>query len=52
MKPLAPPLIIGMEGYKPPPALEKGTLPDSEIDRAMEFAREIGAKLSSTPYSD
>lgn len=45
MKPLAPALMIGLEGYKPPPKLEKGTLPDSEIERAKEFAREIGAKL-------
>ena len=41
MKPLAPPLSIGLEGYKPPPKLEKGTLPDTEIDRAVEFASEM-----------
>ena len=47
MKPLAPPLSIGMEGYKPPPKLEKGTLSDTEIARALDFGRDIGAKLST-----
>ena len=45
MKPLAPPLSIGIEGYKPP-GIVKGILPESEIARAEEFAREIAAKLS------
>jgi len=51
MKPLAPPLKIGLEGYKPPPKLEKGALPDSEIARARDFGHEIGAKLSTAPHS-
>ena len=46
MKPLAPPLKIGMEGYKPPPKLEKGTLSDAEIARAEDFGREIGKSLA------
>ena len=48
LKPLSGPLKIGLEGYKPPPKLEKGALPDSEIERARDFGREIGARLAGT----
>ena len=51
LKPLSGPLKIGLEGYKPPPKLEKGALPDSEIERARDFGREIGARLAGTPHS-
>jgi len=43
--PLAPPFKAGIEGYKPP-GFEKGTLPETEVARAEEFGRELGAKLS------
>ncbi len=45
LKPLAPPLEIAIEGYRPP-GIEKGTLPESEVARAREFGRELGAKLT------
>ena len=45
LTPLAPPFIAGMEGYKPP-CRQKGTLPETEVARAAEFGRELGAKLS------
>ena len=47
LKPLAPPLKIGIEGYEPP-GKQRGTLPESEIARAEEFGRELGRKLSGT----
>ena len=43
--PLAPPFKAGMKGYEPP-GKERGTLPESEVARAEEFGRELGAKLS------
>ena len=43
--PLAPPFKAGMEGYEPP-GKERGTLPESEVSRAEDFGRELGAKLS------
>jgi flavodoxin len=45
LTPLAPPFIAGIEGYKSW-GRSKGTLPESEIARAEEFGRELGAKLS------
>jgi flavodoxin len=36
----------GMEGYEPP-GKERGTLPETEVARAEEFGRELGAKLRS-----
>ena len=44
--PLAPPFKAGIEGYEPP-GKERGTLPESEVARAEEFGRELGAKLRS-----
>lgn len=45
---LAPALKISMEGYRAPGRTEddRGTLPESEVARAEEFGRELGAKLS------
>ena len=43
--PLAPPFKAGIEGYKAP-GKERGTLPETEVARAEEFGRELGAKLS------
>lgn len=46
--PLAPPFKAAIEGYKPPGKGEdRGVLPDSEVSRALEFGRELGAKLST-----
>jgi len=45
LTPLARPFIAGMKGYKPP-GRQKGTLPETEVARAVEFGRELGAKLS------
>ena len=42
--PLAPPFKAGIEGYEPP-GKERGTLPETEVARAEEFGRELGAKL-------
>ncbi len=45
---LAPPFKAAIEGYKPPGRGEdSGILPDSEVERAQEFGRELGGKLSS-----
>ena len=46
---LAPALKISIEGYRAPGRTEedRGTLPESEVERAQEFGRELGAKLSS-----
>lgn len=45
---LAPPFKAAIEGYKPPGRGEdRGILPDSEVERAQEFGRELGGKLSS-----
>lgn len=44
---LAPPFKAAIEGYQPPGKGEdRGTLPESEVARALEFGRELGAKLS------
>ncbi len=45
--PLAPALRISIEGYRPPGRTEeqRGTLAESEVERAVEFGRELGAKL-------
>jgi flavodoxin len=47
-KPLAPALKISIEGYHAPGRTEedRGTLPNSEVERAEEFGRELGAKLT------
>ena len=46
--PLAPPFKAAVEGYKAPGKGEdRGTLPESEVARALEFGRELGAALSS-----
>lgn len=45
MLPLAPPLRIGIEGYKAP-GIVRGTLPESEVERARGYALEIGRKLA------
>mgnify|MGYP000144443688 CR=1 FL=1 len=45
---LAPPFKAAIEGYKAPGRGEdRGTLPESEVARALEFGRELGDKLSS-----
>ncbi len=45
---LAPPFKAAIEGYKPPGKGEdRGTLSEGEVERAREFGRELGAKLSS-----
>ena len=47
LTPLAPPFKAAIEGYEPPgKGKGRGTLPDSEVERAREFGRELGAKLS------
>jgi flavodoxin len=44
---LAPPFRAAIEGYKAPGRGEdRGTLPESEVARALEFGRELGGKLS------
>ncbi len=43
--PLAPPFKAAIEGYEPP-GKQRGSLPDSEVARAEEFGRELGAALS------
>lgn len=48
LKPLAPPLKIAIEGYKPPGTTHRGTLPESEVERAREFGRDLGEKLSGS----
>jgi flavodoxin len=45
LSPLAPPFKAAIEGYEPP-GKQRGTLPDSEVARAEEYGRELGAKLS------
>ncbi len=42
---LAPPFKAGIEDYKSG-GRERGSLPESEMARAEEFGRELGAKLS------
>jgi flavodoxin len=42
--PLAQPFKAGIEGYKPP-GKERGTLPETEVARAEDFGRELGARL-------
>ena len=43
--PLAPPLKVGIEGYKSF-GRSKGSLPESEVIRSGDFGRELGAELS------
>jgi flavodoxin len=43
---IASPFKAGIEDYKSG-GRDKGTLPDSEVARAEDFGRELGAKLSS-----
>jgi menaquinone-dependent protoporphyrinogen IX oxidase len=47
--PLAPALKVSIEGYRAPgrTAEDRGTLPDSEVERAVEYGRELGARLSA-----
>lgn len=45
LAPMAPPFMAAIEGYEPP-GKQRGSLPDSEVARAEEFGRELGAKLS------
>ena len=44
--PLAPPFKAGIEGYKAFPQ-NRGTLPESEVERARVFGRELGSKVSN-----
>ncbi len=45
---LAPPFKAAIEGYNPPGKGEdRGTLPESEVERALEFGRALGARLAS-----
>lgn len=44
LTPLAQPFIAGIEGYKPP-GRERGSLPETEVARAADFGRELGAEL-------
>jgi flavodoxin len=46
--PLAPALKISIDGYRAPGRTEeqRGDLHDSEVERAEEFGRELGARLS------
>jgi flavodoxin len=43
--PLAPPFKAGIDGYRSF-GRDRGTLPESEVTRAREFGRELGAELS------
>jgi menaquinone-dependent protoporphyrinogen IX oxidase len=45
LAPMAPPFMAAIEGYEPP-GKQRGSLPDSEVARAEEFGRELGAKIS------
>ncbi len=45
LKPLAQPLKISIVGYKPP-GVVRGELSDGEIERAVQFGREVGAGLA------
>lgn len=45
---LAPAFKTVIVGYKPPGReKDRGTLPDTEVVRAQEFGRELGAKLAA-----
>jgi len=46
---LAPALQVSIEGYHAPGRTQedRGTLPDSEVARAEEYGRELGAQLSA-----
>jgi menaquinone-dependent protoporphyrinogen IX oxidase len=46
LQPLAGPFSAAIDGYKPP-GVHKGTLPESEVLRAEDLGRELGARLSA-----